>query len=595
MVKITVDPVTRTSGGLRVMIDLNNGSVIDAKCSGTSYRGIEQMLIGRQPMDSVYFTQRVCGMCSASHATASANAIESLCESTAVIPKDALIIRNILNGLAWLRSHIEHLYLIFLPDIADPMYRDMLKTSEVGNRVWNEFNGRFASPDYALSGVESGKGYIEALKCIKLISQAEAILGGRSPHMPAIVPGGVTCRPTGSDIYSLKECYEGIMDFLQRRLLGPTITVDEWLKNTHEPSSNMDFLWNNISDLTMGEFTPENGWGDMQLFMVFCSRMVSRDFLSGPVSMDLDTIGGYPLYDQLIGFLSYGSFYKVKDNSGNYKDGYVPLDAELSDSYEIPAGFTPGSMQNIYSTSEKLDPNLIVEHVYSSFYTYGEQKSSKSPLNGETSPLTGSRDIDYGSVKYSFIKAPRYGNVPCEVGPLARLINSREKLIIDIMKMLHDKNMRGTRDRSYPMTSTYTRVLSRMQETLIVAKMLGDWIENDLGVHSGERKYYVPLEIRPKKTGSGLIEAPRGALGHWLKLDGYGNIANYQIISPTSWNASPMDKDMKYGPMELSLLGVKTTPLGNKPGSESNPTSIYHVVRSFDPCVSCAVHTIRKS
>lgn len=592
--KLTVDPVTRVLGNMRVSVELKDGSVVDSRCSGTSYRGIEQMLAGRDPLDSTYFTQRVCGMCSIPHATASSAAIESLCESTSMIPKDALAIRNILNGFAWIKSHIENLYLYFLPDLADPVYRDMLKTSDLGNLVWNELKDRFNAPGYATNGPVAGESYLEALKCIKAISQAEAILGGRSPHMPAIVPGGVTCKPTKADLYRLKECHSMVQDFLQKRLLGPTITMDEWLSNTHSKDANLDFLWNRINGLSLQEFTPEKGWGDLQFFLVFGSRMVSKDFLSTPAWIELDTIGGYPLYDQLIGFLSYGSFYNIRDADGKAKDGYAPMNSDDPGSFVMPAGFTPGSMQNIYASAEKLDPNLIVEHVHGSFYSYQDLKTSKQPLNGETIPVLKQKDIDYDGIKYSFVKAPRYGNVPCEVGPLSRMINTREKFILDIMRMMHDKNTKAARDRNYLMASVYTRVLARMQESLIVTKMLGEWLENDLEIHDNGRKYYVPLEFKPKKTGAGHIEAPRGALGHWIKLDSYGKIAGYQIVSPTSWNLSPLDSELKYGPMELSMIGVKTTPLGNIPGSEANPTSLYHIVRSFDPCVSCAVHTIKK-
>lgn len=587
MVAITLDPLTRVNGSLRVSVELKDGYVSDSWCSGTSYRGLEQMLIGKDPMDAVYYTQRACGMCSIPHAIASVSTIENLCDASGSVPGAALVVRNILNGLSWLRNHIEHLYLCFLPDLADPMYKEMLKTSDVGNKLWVEFNKRFAMPG---QGVTIGEAYLEAVRCIKLISQAEAILGGRSPHTPAIVPGGVTCRPTGSDIYNLKECYRGIMDFLQSRLPGP-VSIEEWLRNTHDRDGDSEYIWNYVRNITLNDFSASSGWGDMQLFFTFCSRMVSRDYLSAPAGLDLDTIGGYSLYDQIIGFLSYGSFYKVRDAGGNIKDGYVPLDRENANSYVLQAGFTPGSMQNIYAAAEKIDTNLIVEHVHGSFYDYSESRTSRAPLNGETIPFTDPAGINYNGSKYSFVKAPRYGDVPCEAGPMARMINTREKLILDVMRTLHDSNSRVQKDRTYPMTGVYTRVLSRMQETLVVARMLEEWIYNDL--EADVSKYCIPLEIKPRKTGAGLIEAPRGALGHWMRLDSYGKIAGYQIISPTTWNASPRGAKQKYGPMELALLGARTTPLGNIPGSETNPTSIYHIARSFDPCMNCAVHTIR--
>jgi hydrogenase large subunit len=314
--------------------------------------------------------------------------------------------------------------------------------------------------------------------------------------------------------------------------------------------------------------------------MMFCSRMLAKDTLELPAYIGLDRAGGYALDDQLIGFLSFGSFYRVRDESGGFKDGYSPMEDERANSFELPAGFTPGGMQNLDDAADHPDTNLIVEHVYSSFYDYVGSASAETPLNGETVPVQKADDIGYDGARYSFIKAPRYGRVPCEVGPLARLLNAREKLVIDTMRRLSAS--------SYPPASVYTRILARMQETLLLSRLLRSWI-GDLEIG---RKYCVPLSLRQNEAGSGLIEAPRGALGHWLGVDGEGRISNYQVVAPTTWNASPRCTEQKNGPIELALLGGQTTPSGYLPGSEANPVGLYHVIRSFDPCVACAVHYI---
>jgi hydrogenase large subunit len=178
---------------------------------------------------------------------------------------------------------------------------------------------------------------------------------------------------------------------------------------------------------------------------------------------------------------------------------------------------------------------------------------------------------------------------------MARMINTREPFIFNIMRMLHDSNTGFMGSRNYTMTSAYVRALSRMQETLVVARLLGQWINNDLEIHGDPRRYCIPVAAGAGRSGAGMIEAPRGTLGHWTRLDGSGRIKDYQIVSPTTWNASPRDSETKYGPMELASIGIKTTPRGNLPGSEANPLSLYHIIRSFDPCMSCAVHTIRGS
>jgi hydrogenase large subunit len=577
--RITIDPVTRLSSGLRVSVELKDGAVATASSSGMMYRGLEQMLIDKNPMDAPYFAQRICGMCSSSQATASVGAIESACGAAGLIPKDALVIRNILNGLGWLKSHVEHLYMGFLPDLADPIYGDSLNSSNLGNLLWGELKKRYAVMD--------GQAYLDALRCIKAIGRAEGILGGRSPGSPAIVPGGVTTRPSQGDIDALEQCMVDIDGFLQKWLLG-ALSIDEWLSNTHDVDNG--FAFDYLERLPMGDLSPAKGWGDLPLFMMFCSRMFALDKLSLPAYIGLDVMGGYPLDDQLIGFLSYGSFYKVRDDAGQFRDGYSPIEEEDAGSFEMPAGFTPGSMKNIYVGADRLDPNLIVEHVYASFYSYGDTRASAMPASGETVPLENASAIGYDGVKYSFIKAPRYGRVPCEVGPLSRLVNAREKLIIDVMRRLYARNSNVF---NYPMASVYTRTVARMQETLLLSRMLHGWM-GDLEVSDNGRRYSVPVTLRAGSSGSGLIEAPRGALGHWLAISKDGRISNYQVVAPTTWNASPMCSEQKNGPIELALLGSKTTPSGYLPGSESTPVGIYHVVRSFDPCVSCAVHSIRR-
>jgi methanophenazine hydrogenase, large subunit len=593
MVRIVIDPVTRTTGGLRFSAELRDGSVVDARCSGTTYRGFEQMLVGRDPMDVVYYTQRICGMCSTPHAIAAAGAVESLCGATGDVPKDALVIRNILNALAWIRSHVENLYLSFLPDLADPFYWELLKFSETGTLLHDELRGRFNVPGYASTIMTSpGSAYADAVRCVKLVGETEAILSGRSPHGPAIVPGGVTARPTATDLSKLKSNYAAIVDFLERRLTAP-LSLDQWLTYTHAGTPDPNFILDHVNSLPLKDLSAGKGWNDMQLFTVFGSKMMSSDFLALPVYIELDTLGGYPLHDQLIGFLNSGAFYRVRDSGNAFSDGYVPAGTGNVDSYQVASGFTAGSLQNLFASAESLDPAQIAEQVSGSFYSYSGAKVALPPSGGETSPMKESIDIDYNGQKYSFVKSPRYGGVPCEVGPMARMINSREPFIFNVMKMLHDSNSRFASGKSYTMTSVYTRVLSRMQETLVVARMLGDWINNDLEVHDNARMYCVPATLKSGRTGICLMEAPRGMLGHWIKVDNNGRIAGYQIVSPTTWNASPRDGETKYGPMELSTIGIKTTPRGNMPGSEADPLSLYHIIRSFDPCVSCAVHAIR--
>jgi hydrogenase large subunit len=291
-----------------------------------AYRGLEQMILKKDPMDAPYFTQRICGMCSSSHATASVNAIESACGATYQIPEDALLIRNVLNGLSWVKNHVEHLYLGFLPDLADPVYGDALNSSGLGNQLWNELKKRYSA--------FNGGAYTEALRCIKLIGRAEGILGGRSPASPAIVPGGVTVTPARGDLSSLAECAEGIDAFLHGRLLGE-LSTGEWLASTHDAGPGGIAL-KYLEGFPLDDLSR---WGDLPLYMMFCSRKIAKDTLELPAYIGLDSIGGYSLDDQVIGFLSFGSFYRVGDGTGGFKDGYSPVEDDKAMKTNIRVNF----------------------------------------------------------------------------------------------------------------------------------------------------------------------------------------------------------------------------------------------------------------
>jgi hydrogenase large subunit len=128
------------------------------------------------------------------------------------------------------------------------------------------------------------------------------------------------------------------------------------------------------------------------------------------------------------------------------------------------------------------------------------------------------------------------------------------------------------------MFSTLGRHLARALDTKLVAEALADWI---LELKPGEPAY-VSYELPEEAEGMGLTEAARGALGHWIEIK-EGKIANYQVITPTSWNGSPRDDKEQPGPIEQAIVGTKIK-------DEANPFEIVRIVRSFDPCLACAVH-----
>lgn len=205
------------------------------------------------------------------------------------------------------------------------------------------------------------------------------------------------------------------------------------------------------------------------------------------------------------------------------------------------------------TTVAALNVNAITEAVDYSWY---QTSTPANPANGVTTPLYPKTNA------YSWLKAPRYNTAPMETGPLARMWVSG----------LYRKGV-----------SIMDRHAARAQETLTVANAMSSWLNQFV---SGGPVYNA-FTNPSSGTGIGLTEAARGALGHWVKISN-GKIAGYQVITPTCWNASPMDNRKVKGPIEQALIG---TPIEDP----NQPIEALRVIHSFDPCLSCAVHVMTPS
>jgi hydrogenase large subunit len=196
--------------------------------------------------------------------------------------------------------------------------------------------------------------------------------------------------------------------------------------------------------------------------------------------------------------------------------------------------------------------NAITEQVTYSWYQ--DSTNNLRPSSGQTIPQHPKNRA------YSWLKAPRYAGAPYEVGPLARMwVNGDYRSGISVMD----------------------RHRARAQETRKIARAMQAW----LGQLIATGPVYTRPNVPSSATAYGLTEAPRGALGHWLKITN-GRIGQYQIVTPTCWNASPKDTQGAHGPIEEALIG---TPVSNP----DEPIEVLRVIHSFDPCLSCAVHVTR--
>lgn len=219
----------------------------------------------------------------------------------------------------------------------------------------------------------------------------------------------------------------------------------------------------------------------------------------------------------------------------------------------IPAGFVRGG------EVQPFDPDQVAEYVSHSWYM--DYEGGLHPREGETRPYASGHE----GKKYSWAKSPRYGGLPAQTGPLAELLVAGHPLMCDLVKKYGD--------------STFNRHLARVIRPSLLLPAVRSWI---LETDPRGRFYQAPGPM-PDGEGFGMVEASRGALGHWVRIQD-AKIRHYQIITPTAWNASPRDDDSARGPLEEALVG---TPIQDP----ENPVELGHVVRSFDPCLVCTVHT----
>jgi hydrogenase large subunit len=219
-----------------------------------------------------------------------------------------------------------------------------------------------------------------------------------------------------------------------------------------------------------------------------------------------------------------------------------------------------------------VEPDKIIEYVAHSNYT--ANSGNRNPADGVTEPDADKPDA------YSWLKAPRYDNKVHETGPLARMASNYLQGDATTQELV-DSVLSKFNAGLDALFSVLGRHAARALEAKLVADAMDGWL-NELVV---DEPVYAESDIPKSASGIGLTEAPRGALGHWINIQD-SKIDRYQVVTPTNWNASPMDDLGQLGPIEQALVG---TPVAD----ETQPIEILRVVHSFDPCLACSVHMLR--
>jgi Ni,Fe-hydrogenase I large subunit len=255
------------------------------------------------------------------------------------------------------------------------------------------------------------------------------------------------------------------------------------------------------------------------------------------------------------------------------------------------------------STVHPVDQNQVAEYVTHSWYSYADgDTDALHPWQGETTAnYTGPQPpyefLNTGEDdKYSWLKSPRYDNQPMEVGPLSRVLvayASPDAPSHESIKAKVDTALEYLDVEASALFSTLGRVAARGIETWVVAEQALVWLDalitnigaGDLRIHNG--MLWDPRTWPFEAQGFGLSDAPRGALGHWVRIRN-GKIENYQCVVPSTWNAGPRDSSGVPGPYEAALIG---TPIADP----EQPLEILRTVHSFDPCMACAAHIVDPS
>lgn len=556
--RIVVDPITRIEGHLRIEVDLNEKGVIkDAFSSGTAVRGLELIVRDRDPRDVWAFVQRICGVCTTVHALASIRAVEDALKIK--IPKNAHLIRDIMNETIFLHDHVVHFYHLHAldwVDVVSALKANPKETSRIAQSIskWPKSSpGYFADVQNKIKKlVESGQlgifangywghkayklppevnllavaHYLEALDWQKEIVKIHTIFGGKNPHPHYVVGGMATPLDINSD--------NGIN---AERLMHVSQLIDQ-----------------------------------------------AKDFVQQVYIPDLMAIGSFykdwTYGGGLNNYLCYGDF--------------STTDLYDSKNYRMPRGIILNGNLNEVLDVDLKDSEQVQEFIDHSWYTYDGKEGGgvgKHPFNGETTlnytgPKAPFKNLDTNK-QYSWLKTPRWKGQPMETGPLARMMVGYASGKTDIVNIVDD-TLKKLKLPLSALQSALGRTVARGLESVLIS----NWLRNDMdallkNIKNGDqvtfdRSKWEPSTWPDKAQGVGWVEAPRGALGHWIDIEN-GKTKNYQAVVPTTWNASPRDKGNKLGAYEAALKG---TPLLDK----KQPLEILRIVHSFDPCLACAVH-----
>ncbi len=554
--RIVIDPITRIEGHLRIEADIQNGKVSDVYSAGTMVRLLEEILRGRDPRDAWAYVGRVCGVCTSTHSLASVRTVEDALGI--VVPPNAEIVRNLMFATLYMHDHVVHFYHLHAldwVDVVNALKADPKKTSELAQSISNwpkSSTGYFSDLQKRIGKfVESGQlgiftngywghsayklppevnliglaHYLEALEWQKEIVKVQTIFGGKNPH-PNYLVGGMACAIGLDDVSAINA----------ERLAYIKQLLDDGKR--------------------------------------FIEQVYIPDLLAvASFYKDWGAIGG-----GLGNYLVYGDL-----PTNGFRD---------PSSFKFPAGaILNKDLSKVHEVNMREDSE-IQEFINKSWYTYeGGDNVGLHPWKGETKLNYTGPKPPYENLnteeKYSFLKTPRWKGHAMEVGPLARVLVGYAKGIPEFKEVV-DSALKYLDVPATALFSTLGRTAARGLEAQLVANWAQEFYDQLIqNIKLGDTRMANTEKFQPETwpaqaKGVGHAEAPRGALGHWIVIEDQ-KIANYQLVVPTTWNASPRDPQGQMSAYEAALMD---TPIADP----ERPVEILRTVHSFDPCMACAVH-----
>jgi len=546
---ITLDPVTRIEGHLRIDVEVDGDHVTRAWSSAQMWRGIEVILKGRDPQDAWTYAQRFCGVCTTVHAISSIRAVEHALNVE--VPINAQLVRNLMIAQHSVQDHLVHFYHLSAldwVDIVSALQADPSRTAQLAQSL-SDWPGNSATEFKAVKDrlkafVDGGKlgifasgywghpamklppeanlmaltHYLNAFDYQRKAAQAVAILGGKNPHIQNLVVGGVATAINPDNLATL-----------------------------------------NLERLAY-----------MRSLMEEARNFVQQVY--------------YP--DVLAIAAAYKEWFGVGAGVTNYLAvPEFPQDTRNT-RFGLAGGIiSNGDLQNIRVIKDHRDDYLISNIQESVARAWYEGADSLHPWKGVTQPNYTDFAAD---AKYSWCKAPRLAGQPVQVGPVAQILVNYAAGDARVRRLVDEANAKlGLTLKDYH--STMGRLLTRGMRAHLMADLSLEFLDQlTANLVGGDKAYANPTEIPDGEfQGVGFHEAPRGCLSHWMVIKNR-KIDNYQAVVPTTWNASPRDEKGVAGPYEASLVG-------NPVVQPDKPLEVLRTVHSFDPCIACAVHTIDPS